>query len=274
MRYAYLYHENGRSTLHHNMNKPLFITILAAAIILAGGTMWSTAIGASAVLRVKAMTSQQLSVTGSAERMITSDTAKWTLSVVRNVDPLSLKDGSLRLAADVTAVTAELRKSGIDQKGITIQPLTVTQACESQSATSYDATGNQVCGKITGYAVQQTIIVESKDVHGLTTAAQELPGRLLQQDILLTTKSLEYFYSDLQSIKFDMLSEATKNAKDRADRIAGGTGVKLGKIRTADMGVFQITSVNSTDISDYGMYDTTSIDKKVTAVVRATFSIE
>jgi len=40
------------------------------------------------------------------------------------------------------------------------------------------------------------------------------------------------------------------------------------------MGVFQVTSVNSTEISDYGYFDTSAIQKKVTAVVRASFSIK
>jgi hypothetical protein len=40
------------------------------------------------------------------------------------------------------------------------------------------------------------------------------------------------------------------------------------------MGVFQITAVNSTEISDYGSYDTSSIDKKVTAIVRASYTIK
>lgn len=256
------------------MNKFPSLALIIASIVLAVGAVGSTVIGATAALKAKAMTSQQLSVTGSAERVITSDTAKWTLSVVRNVDAVSLKDGSTRLAADVASVKLELQKSGVEEKGIVIQPLTVTQACESQSAMTYDAMGNQVCSKIIGYAVQQVVIVESKDVQALTKIAQELPARLLQQDIVLTTKSLEYFYASLQGIKLDMLSEATKNAKERAERIVSGTGAKLGSIRTADMGVFQITAVNSTDISDYGAYDTSSIDKKVTAVVRATFTME
>jgi hypothetical protein len=40
------------------------------------------------------------------------------------------------------------------------------------------------------------------------------------------------------------------------------------------MGVFQITSPTSTDVSDYGVNDTYSIEKKVMAVVNATFAIE
>jgi hypothetical protein len=70
-----------------------------------------------------------------------------------------------------------------------------------------------------------------------------------------------------------MLAEATKNAKDRAERIAESSGSKVGSMRSADMGVFQVMAVNSTEVSDYGAYDTTSIDKNVMAVVRASFSL-
>jgi hypothetical protein len=45
-------------------------------------------------------------------------------------------------------------------------------------------------------------------------------------------------------------------------------------VRDAKTGVFQITSRNSTDVSDWGIYDTSSIDKDITAVVSVTFGIE
>ena len=52
------------------------------------------------------------------------------------------------------------------------------------------------------------------------------------------------------------------------------TGNKIGAIRSAKMGVFQITPVTSTDVSDWGVNDTTSLDKKVMAVVTVSFAIE
>ena len=71
-----------------------------------------------------------------------------------------------------------------------------------------------------------------------------------------------------------MMGEATKNAMERASRIAESTGRKINQVQSATMGVFQVTSVNSTDISDYGFYDTSAIQKKVTAVVRASFDLK
>ena len=71
-----------------------------------------------------------------------------------------------------------------------------------------------------------------------------------------------------------MLAKATEDAKQRATSMANSTGNKIGFMRSAKMGVFQITSVTSTDVSDYGENDTSSLDKKVMAVLTASFAIE
>jgi hypothetical protein len=51
------------------------------------------------------------------------------------------------------------------------------------------------------------------------------------------------------------------------------SGAHLGKLRGVDVGVFQVTSPNSTAVSDYGVYDTTTPQKEVTAVVNVTFAL-
>jgi hypothetical protein len=44
-------------------------------------------------------------------------------------------------------------------------------------------------------------------------------------------------------------------------------------MHSADMGVFQITPVNSYEVSSWGMNDTSSLEKKVNAVVHVDFGI-
>ncbi|ABB16247.1 conserved domain protein [Carboxydothermus hydrogenoformans Z-2901] len=70
-----------------------------------------------------------------------------------------------------------------------------------------------------------------------------------------------------------MLGLATKDAMQRAEQIAKFTGVKVGKLRSSKMGVFQITAPYSTDVSDMGIFDTSSIEKEITAVVTCEFEI-
>jgi hypothetical protein len=60
----------------------------------------------------------------------------------------------------------------------------------------------------------------------------------------------------------------------RAENMVKATGNKIGSIRSAKMGVFQITPITSTDVSDWGVNDTSSLEKKVMAVVSASFAIE
>ena len=83
----------------------------------------------------------------------------------------------------------------------------------------------------------------------------------------------EYSYTKLAEIRIALLEDATKDAKQRAEAIAKSTGVQVGAVRDARMGVFQITPRFSTEISDYGVNDVSSIEKDVTAVVRATFQL-
>ena len=71
-----------------------------------------------------------------------------------------------------------------------------------------------------------------------------------------------------------MVGEATKNAKQRAESMVSGTNGKIGTMNSAKMGVFQIVPINSTDVSDYGINDTSSIEKKVVATVNATFNVK
>ena len=49
---------------------------------------------------------------------------------------------------------------------------------------------------------------------------------------------------------------------------------KPGRIQSVQMGVFQITPVDSNNVSDMGINDTTSVDKKVTAVANVVFRIK
>jgi len=71
-----------------------------------------------------------------------------------------------------------------------------------------------------------------------------------------------------------LLAKATENAKLRAESIVSSVGNKIGSLQSAKMGVFQITPLTSTQVSDYGEDDTTSLEKKVMVVVNASFSIE
>jgi len=238
-------------------------SLALAAGILAIGLVASTLIAAKTAYKVKAL-GNTVSVTGSAERLITSDQAKWNGRFTRTVSPENLKQGNADIRADLTAALAHLKAAGIKDEEITIKP-----------SNAYPVYGSDQNGyntsRITGYTIDQTFTVESSDVAGVTKLVQDAPSKFFENGAVFNTDSLEYFYSTFADLKVEMMGEATENAADRAAKIAESTGTAIGGLQSASMGVFQVTAPNSVEIADYGMYDTSTIEKKVTAVVRGAF---
>jgi hypothetical protein len=78
----------------------------------------------------------------------------------------------------------------------------------------------------------------------------------------------------MAELKIEIQAEAAKDAMVRAQKIADATDRDLGPMRSARMGVLQITPKFSNAISDYGINDLSSIDKEIVGVVNASFQIE
>lgn len=262
--------QDAHVTISASMNS----TQWPAALVVSLGLIASTVIGANTYYRVKSF-DNAISVTGSADRTVTSDTVKWTSGFTRTTGLEDLKVGNDKLQDDLKIIKKLFTDRGIKENEITVQPVTTSPICEGQGGYGYDRFGTN-CGsnRTVGYTLQQTVIVESKDVEKVTKLSQEGTSILSNSGVIFTSSPIEYYYSKLADLKLDMLAEATNNATARAQKILDATHSKLGKLQNAGMGVFQVTPVNSTEISDYGTYDTSSRDKKVTAIVRSTFSIE
>jgi len=127
--------------------------------------------------------------------------------------------------------------------------------------------------EIEGYRVSQDVEVRSNDVPRIAQVSREATV-LIEKGIGFESNAPEYFYTKLDELKIEMLAKATENAKMRAYNMAKATGNKIGFMRSAKMGVFQITPINSTEVADWGVNDSTSLDKRVTAVVNVSFAIE
>lgn len=237
--------------------------LVPAALVLALGLVAATGLASMAFFKAKTL-GNVIEVTGSADKTITSDVVKWSGRISRTVGVDGLKSGNAAIKADFASVVDALRAAGVKDEQLTVRPVNVYPTYAS------DPNGGS---HMTGYNVDQGFLVESGDVKGVTALSHDVADKMLASGVVFTTDSLEYYYSKLAELKLQMLSDATANAKARAERIAQSTGAHLGSVRSAGMGVFQVTAVNSTEISDYGAYDTSAIEKKVTAVARTTFQI-
>ena len=220
-------------------------------------------IGARALVKVK-LANQVISVKGFAERRITSDLAIWRGSFA--VTSPSLTAGYQALEGDLAKVMAYLKAEGITADAMNVSSV-VTTTYEKMSSSGYST------GQIESYQLTQTVTVTSHDVMRLQKLSTESTS-LIKQGIGFTSNPPEYYYTKLDEIKIAMLGESTKDARARAEEVAKASGNNVGALRAARQGVFQITPVNSADTSDYGMFDVSSIDKSVKAVVTVDYAIE
>jgi uncharacterized protein len=207
---------------------------------------------------------EAVTVTGSARKRIKSDLVVWSAGI--SAQSAKLADAYSQLSANVPRIKQYLVSKGINENQMTVSSIS--------STTQYvrDANSNETT-EISGYTLRQEIDVRSTDVEGIARIAREAT-ELLNQGILLESSPPKYFYTALGDLKVEMLGEAAKDAKTRAEKIAASTGNKIGSLRSAKMGVMQITGADSQDVSDSGISDTSSIDKDVTAVVNISFAVE
>ncbi len=242
-------------------------TIVIATVIFGISLIGAAFIVANTFYKVKGLSSV-ITVTGSSDQTITSDVVEWQSSFSRNVTPDELSQGYADMKSDLSIVQKYLTDSGIATSSITVDPIMVMANYDYNNGSSGKGGGSSIIG----YQLSENITVQSGDVEGVTKVAQG-SGNIINQGVIFSSQPLQYFYSKLSDLKLDMLAKATQDAQNRASRIATSAGAKLGSLRSADMGVFQITSVNSTNLSDYGEYDTSAIQKQITAVVHASFSV-
>ena len=238
---------------------PTFYLGLFLAIGLIGG---SFIIGRS--LKDIKLANQTITVKGSTEKKITSDLAIWRGSFSQT-NP-NLKIAYEILKGDQAKVLAYLQSYNISKEQVGISSV---QADTLYKMTAEGGSTNDV----EGYRVTQTIAIQSNDIALIDKLSREAT-ELIEQNVEFRSNSPEYYYSKINDLKIEMLGEAARDAKERAERLAQSTGNKAGVLKSAQQGVFQITPENSTTVSDYGEYDTSSVRKSVKAVVTMQFGIQ
>ena len=244
------------------MDKVKDIQVAVLGVCLLVGMLVGSFVIAGTLVKVKR--NDVLSVTGAASQLITSDHASWSCSVARQSGSLASAYEALKV--DLNAVKAYLVKNGFAEKDIKVSGVSRSElyARDNRGYSTND---------IEAYVMRQTITVASDDVNKIDAIARQ-STELLADGIGFTSNEPQYIYTKLDDLKVDMIGKATQNAKERAASMAKNTGNKIGSLRSANTGVFQITPPDSTDVSDYGINDTSSIEKKITAVVNVTFAVE
>jgi len=129
-----------------------------------------------------------------------------------------------------------------------------------------------------GYEATQSISFSAKKNPQLMKRIEEVSSKtseLINSGIELTSNSIQYTYSNLPSSKQSLIENATRDANERANKIVKTANGDLGKLKGANMGVFQITGQGSTEEDSYGgNNDTFSKNKTARITVRLEYNLD
>jgi hypothetical protein len=230
---------------------------MLAGLFLATGLVLSSLLASSTWLRVR--NSQFVTVKGSVQTNVESDLVVWSGSY--EIEAATLLDAQRAIQTDRSEVENFLKAAGITNT------LFAPVGIEEEKASKKTEDG-WTAERTTGYRLTQTVTVESPDVDHLDTL-DTTP--LLERGVLFTVLPEQFIYTKSDKAKIEMLADATKDARARAEQIAEQGGRNIARLHDADQGIFQITPEHSADTSWEGDNDTTSRYKTITAIVTATF---
>lgn len=245
-----------------NIKKERYSGFVVPAAILGISLILSTFIFSGTWRKIKSE-NQIITVTGSAKKIIVSD-----LGILRgtlSVEGPTARDAYRSLELQKPVLLAYLKSKGFDSDKVNYQTVSTYPNFD------FNAQGQNV--GIRSYNATQTIDISSSDVNLIKEISLEVSS-LVEQGVSLQVHPPEYYYTKLGDIKIEIQAQAAKDAMNRGERIAEATGRSLGALKSARMGVLQITPENSNLTSDYGINDVSSIRKEIVAVVNANFEID
>lgn len=231
---------------------------LLAALILALGIASAGAFLGDSLIKSRSA-DDTVTVRGLAERDVEADLAVWPMAVTAAGE--SLADVQADVDRQIGEVKAFLIAKGFDEGEIAVGRLRL----EDRVAQSWGA------DKPSGgrYLLEQSIKVRSNNVNLVAKVTRET-GELVRKNVALTGYTgASYVFTRLNVIKPDMLEQSTKNAREAAIKFAEHSGAKLGRIRTASQGLFEILPRD--DIADER--ESEQIFKRVRVVSTVTYEL-
>ena len=223
-------------------------------------------VGLSLVVSTKMVAStiqkNEISVTGSAYEIVKSD--KGTLNFDIEVKKPTIQEAYKTAQDNLKVVQKYLKDKKIEKIEIKTPNSYPTYKNDSRWYSS---------NEVDHYNYTQPVEISADNVELIKEISTDI-SCLINQGIYINVYTPSYDYSKLPELKVSLLEKASTDAKNRAVSMLKPSHNRVGKISAVRMGVYQITPVDSTNVSDMGINDTSTIDKKVTAVANVTFRIK
>ena len=203
------------------------IVILSLAVVVAGyfvGNMHKTGKKYDRFVQVK----------GLSEREVPADLAVWPMNITLTGNDLAPLKNQLEKQIN------EVYRFFLDQ-GFTEEEL--TKGITNINDTRADVYNRNAPYQDYRYIAISELTVRTNDVEKLQSALTESLN-LIAEGILLGSKNswrpIEYIFTGLNDLKPSMIEEATKNAREVAEKFARDSDSEVGEIRIARQGLFTI----------------------------------
>jgi hypothetical protein len=237
-------------------------TWIIAAGIMAAGIVLGCALLGQAALEVQ-QSKRSVIVKGLAERDVESNLAIWPLKfVATGSDIRALQE---EMARNQHQVMEFLTRRGFEAAEIRLSPLKVKDllAQEYRQQTSLDYR----------YILEAQVVLKTNKVT-LAEETSRMLSSLVEQGVALEGgRGPEFLFTDITEVKPDMLTEATRNAREAAKRFAEDSGSQVGPIRTANQGVFTVLSEDGREENRYDQQEPSSLRKKLRVVVTVEYGL-
>lgn len=163
-------------------------------------------------------------VKGSAERIVKADVAIWTIGFSANSN--SADDLYSQIENNIKTIKGFLMEKGFEESEINVAPINIYQDTYKEARFLYNSN------------IDLSVYTNKVDLVR-STSQDTLP--LIKKGITMGSNYIEFEFSDINTIKPEMLTESIDNARKTADQIATETGSVVSKISRGNQGVFSIT---------------------------------
>ena len=240
--------------------------IIAIALVLSFGI--NALLIGRALQRFK-MEDRSVNVKGLSEREVKADLVVWNLQIRFVYD--NMLEGSTKIEEAKKKVVDFLVQNQISKDDIIIEGISVID----KRANQYENVQQMNTPR---YLITQIIQIRSSNVD-LVQKVSRMTGELLQAGVVISNNEygnpIQYYFTRLNDIKPEMISEATKNAREAALKFATENSSSLDRLKKANQGLFTIVDRTAALSTGEGGYASSTIDlyKKVRVVISAEYSI-
>ena len=253
------------------MNKTaVAISLFAAVIAITAGIVFSSFMLSRFMLKIQHSTEKNITVKGVAEKLITSDIAAFRVSIT--VKGATREAGYAELSKARQILCAKLDALGFTAPMREDEDITCVE--HYRTVKSRDKFGKETSNSyFDHFRLTYSVRVRTSNVQLVNANVLKIHD-LAAQKWDISVESPRYFINNPEQYKLELVNSASASAAQRARTAASHSGSSLGPLMEARQGVIQITAPASSETSDYGVYDTNSVQKVIRLVMTMKFALK